>query len=66
MQGLSGILAIAPRLALKSDGTVWSWGDDTMFELGDGSYFASADVPQQVAGLSGVTAISDFGYSLVP
>jgi alpha-tubulin suppressor-like RCC1 family protein len=39
--GLSGITAIAAgafhTLALKSDGTVWAWGDETYGQVGDGT-----------------------------
>ena len=65
---LSGVTAIATghdhTLALKSDGTVWAWGNNTMGQLGDGSTTASA-LPLQVPGLSGITAISaGYKYSL--
>jgi alpha-tubulin suppressor-like RCC1 family protein len=50
--------------ALKSDGTVWSWGNNTYGALGDGESLTtvlsnrySLD-PTQVKGLSGITAIS--------
>jgi RHS repeat-associated protein len=44
-------------LALKSDGTVWSWGLNTNGQLGNNSTVQSL-VPVQVSGLTNVTAIS--------
>jgi uncharacterized repeat protein (TIGR01451 family) len=44
-------------LALKSDGTVWSWGDSHFGNLGDGG-FGGRFTPAQISGLNGITAIS--------
>lgn len=44
-------------LALKADGTVWSWGINDHGQLGDGSD-ASRLYPAKVVGLSNVSAIS--------
>lgn len=41
---------------LKSDGTVWAWGDNSYGQLGDGTFTSSA-VPVQVKGLIGVVQI---------
>lgn len=67
---LTGIIAIAAgsyyatsvgalvgySLALKSDGTVWSWGANYYGELGDGTT-SSKSTPVNVSGLTDVTAI---------
>jgi alpha-tubulin suppressor-like RCC1 family protein len=53
-------------LALKSDGTVWAWGDNENGQLGDDTGFSSG-VPVQVTGLSGVTQVAagdSTGYAL--
>jgi alpha-tubulin suppressor-like RCC1 family protein len=41
-------------VALKSDGTVWTWGDNSSGQLGDGSA-TSSNIPVQVRGLSGIS-----------
>ncbi len=63
--GLSGVTAIdagaTHELALLSDGTVRSWGNDTANYLGNGPeifHGPNQDKPVEVAGLSGITAIS--------
>lgn len=65
--GLSGITAIAAggshALALKNDGTVWSWGENTTGNLGNGSLIAS-NVPLRVAGLAGIRSISASDHSV--
>jgi uncharacterized repeat protein (TIGR01451 family) len=43
------------RLALKSDGTIWAWGNTGIDELDDA---ATRTGPVQVAGLANVTAIA--------
>lgn len=61
VSGISGVTAVATGdmhvLAIKSDGTVWSWGNNYSGELGNGTNNYS-DVPQQVPSLSGVIAVS--------
>jgi alpha-tubulin suppressor-like RCC1 family protein len=63
VQNLSGITAIAGgddhSLALKSDGTVWAWGDNNFGELGIGTADTAAHpTPMQVQNLSGIKAIA--------
>ena len=66
--GLTNVVAIAAgpfhTAALKSDGTVWEWGDNSYGELGTGIGYSS-NVPVQVPGLTGVTAIAAGGFSTV-
>jgi alpha-tubulin suppressor-like RCC1 family protein len=61
----SGVVQVstagATGLALKRDGTVLAWGDNSVGQLGNNSDQASAGTPVQVTGLgpgSGVVAIS--------
>ncbi len=49
-------------LALKSDGTVWSWGDNSQGQLGSGEAAGSFPTPRQASGLSGVTDL-DAGFT---
>lgn len=44
-------------LALNSNGTVWTWGDNTSHQLGDAT-LKQRIVPGQVAGISGAAAVS--------
>jgi hypothetical protein len=65
VSGLSGVVAIAAgqrhSLALLSNGTVSSWGDDNDGQLGNGSTTYSG-VPVHVSGLSGVVGVAAGGY----
>ena len=71
VSGLSSVIAIAggydAGYAVKSDGTVWAWGDSERGALGDGigTGFEPSNVPVQVPGISGATGIGDFGYTLI-
>jgi len=64
----SGIVAIAGggrhSLALRNDGTVWAWGENSFGQLGDGTV-TERDAPVEVPGLANVIAISaGFDHSL--
>lgn len=44
-------------LALRSDGTVWSWGSNTDNQLG-GTTFGDRLIPGMVTGVTGITAVA--------
>ena len=58
----SGITDIAAGtnhvLALRSDGTVLAWGDNTQGEIGDGIALGNHTLPIEVTGLTNVTQVS--------
>ncbi len=69
VSGLTGITAITGNeeghsMALKSDGTVWTWGSNFNGQLGIGTSGAGTNrtTPVQVSTLSGMTAISGGRY----
>jgi alpha-tubulin suppressor-like RCC1 family protein len=49
------------NFALKSDGTVWSWGWNGFGQLGDGTY-TDRYTPVQVSRLTAVTSLGGRGY----
>ena len=59
--GLSGVTGIASGVAhgcaLKSDGTVWCWGDNTLGQLGDGTEGGNSPNPVQTL-VTNATAIA--------
>ena len=61
INGLTGVRGVRGgfhhSLALKSDGTVWSWGYNSKGQLGDGTT-ANRIIPGQVAGLTAVAAVA--------
>ena len=66
---LTGVTAIAAgvehTVALKSDGTVWAWGNNLYGQLGDGTKTRQRS-PVQVQGLAGnVIALAAGGYHTV-
>jgi len=71
VRGISDVVAIAgggyPQglsdisLALRSDGTVWAWGNNQHGALGNGSA-SNSNVPVRVNGLTGVIAIAAGAY----
>ena len=61
VSGLTGVTQVAAGgyyvLALRSDGTVWAFGDNSGGYLGDGTTNGPRSLPQQVPGLSGITEV---------
>jgi len=64
VHGLSQVTQVAAgsvhSLALRSDGTVWAWGENRDGVLGDGTT-ADRFVPVQVSGLTGIVQIAASG-----
>jgi alpha-tubulin suppressor-like RCC1 family protein len=60
-KGLNNVIAVAAgenfSMALKSDGTVWAWGDNRCGQLGDGTT-TNRGTPVQVKELNNVIAIA--------
>jgi alpha-tubulin suppressor-like RCC1 family protein len=60
--GLSNITAVGAGgsnycMVLKSDGSVWMWGQNSYGELGNGTAGGDSNVPVQVSSLSGVSLV---------
>ncbi|TCO54328.1 RCC1-like domain-containing protein [Actinocrispum wychmicini] len=72
--GLTGVAKISGtmqnRYALKSDGTVWSWGPNREGQLGNGTTGGNTIVPVQVSGIANATSIGSGeglnGYAVTP
>jgi len=66
---LTGVIAVAASevhsVALKSDGTVWAWGDNEYGQLGTGNTLGSATA-QKAPGLTEVKTIVAGGYASTP
>ncbi len=68
VSGLTDVIAIAGggfhTVALKSNGTVWVWGDSSSSRPGDGTTIKNT-TPIQVSGLAGVIAIASGGHHTI-
>ncbi|MBI2257907.1 MAG: T9SS type A sorting domain-containing protein [Flavobacteriia bacterium] len=68
VSNLTEIIAVTAgsnhTLALKNDGTVWSWGFNAYGQLGDGTN-TNRNIPVQISNLTGITAISGGGYHTI-
>lgn len=71
VNGVSGVTALAAGwyhyLALKNDGTVWAWGDDTYQQLGSAANVMCANgpcspIPLQVSALTGTVSIASGAF----
>ncbi len=65
--GLTNVALLGGRgyhnLAVKTDGTIWCWGDNQYGELGNGSINSQGtNVPVQVVGLTNPVAVSGGGF----
>jgi uncharacterized repeat protein (TIGR02543 family) len=65
---LTGIVAVMGgeqhNFALKSDGTVWAWGDNSHAQLGNGTT-TNSSTPVQVSGLTSIVKLGGRGYHSV-
>ncbi|TDV57604.1 RCC1 domain-containing protein [Actinophytocola oryzae] len=73
VSGLDDVTQVASfefgAYALRADGTVWAWGDNTYRSLGNDDVWNYAAVPVRVTGLTGVSAIAGgwlSGSAVVP
>ena len=57
VRGLSGVVASSGRYAVRADGTVWGWGANWWYVLGDPGQ-SDTNVPVRLTRLSGITAIA--------
>ncbi|WNG62646.1 RCC1 repeat-containing protein [Archangium gephyra] len=67
--GLTNVVALSAgfdhSLALRADGTVWSWGNNANGQLGRTLATSFDAIPAQVPGLTGVVTLSaGFGHTL--
>jgi alpha-tubulin suppressor-like RCC1 family protein len=62
VHGMSAVQAVAAggyhAAALRTDGSVWAWGNNNYGQLGIGFVHVGFSIPRPVPGLSGVKAIS--------
>lgn len=61
VSGLDHVIAISGPMALKDDGTVWTWGDGYQGRLGRGDV-KSVSIPGKVPGVENAVSISGNQY----
>jgi len=65
VRDLTGVTDLAAGsnhgMALKSDGTVWTWGSNSLGQLGHDAHWA--DTPMQVTTMTGATAVGASGWT---
>jgi alpha-tubulin suppressor-like RCC1 family protein len=59
VRGLSGVTHLSSRLAVRTDGSVWAWGDNRYGQLGNGWTGGESPTPVRVTGLTDVVAVAD-------
>jgi alpha-tubulin suppressor-like RCC1 family protein len=71
VSNLTGVTAITAGFltaaAIRTDGTVWTWGDNLVGQLGNGDTEPLSRVPVQVSGLTGAIDValdSQHGYAV--
>src|SRR5207237_1361854 len=66
VRGLWGVTAISAgevwSLALRADGTVWAWGDNSWGQLANDQVGVPSPTPVRVRGLAGMVAVAA-GYA---
>jgi alpha-tubulin suppressor-like RCC1 family protein len=64
IEGITGVVAVAcgdlHSLALRRDGSVWAWGNNSYGQLGDGSN-GSREKPEPIEGLPRIAALAAGG-----
>jgi len=69
VQNLTNVIAVSAgrnnSAALRSDGTVWTWGCNMSGQLGIGTRFDLSTVPVQVHGLTNVIAIAAGNFHML-